>query len=124
MTLMQEDSEEQLRTYRKSEFDASATIVLNTNKYGRGSPKGEPNERRDGYSFYELEEKNGKRCTSYITSRMVNSPLLTAVTDRQYENWKKKTIIGRSATFTWSEVIIGKSNRFIKVHMWNIRDLA
>lgn len=83
-------------------------VILDKEKEGVPWPNRKIVEIEDGYAFYELtveETKKGEKkiVESYITSDMISEPVLTAVTQNQFKNWQKKTLIARLAKFKWLE---------------------
>lgn len=77
-------------------------VELREENYGRGFPKGRRGEIIKGYSFFSLDpaykENNG-----YITSRIIDEPVLEAVTEAQRKKWSDKRIFAKPATFTWKK---------------------
>lgn len=81
-----------------------AVVVLDTSQFGQGLPKGFDGQEKEGFSFFELNEvRGGAFVEGYITSRITSIPVLAAVTDEQYNNWRAKKIIARAALFTYDE---------------------
>jgi len=74
-------------------------IILNKESYGKCLPKGNTGDKVKGYSFYEVV-KEGE---NYICSRMTDKPVLEAVTEDQYKNWKKKNMIAYPVQFIWNK---------------------
>ncbi|MFH0780282.1 MAG: hypothetical protein V1928_05535 [Parcubacteria group bacterium] len=57
---------------------------------------------KNGYSFFELFKTEKGIKESYITSQVGDSPVLTAVTKKQFNLWKNKNIIARPVKFFYS----------------------
>ncbi len=70
-----------------------ATILLDASQFGKGLPEGFEGQKESGFSFFE---PNG-----YITSRITDKPVLTAVTESQFKKWKEKNIIAKPAVFIY-----------------------
>lgn len=78
-------------------------IVFDESREVEGFPEGEPGEVRKGYSFFARVEKEGEVGWEFITSDMVNEPVLNAVSEDQKNSWSKREIIAVPADFIWSE---------------------
>ena len=84
-----------------------ATVELDEWQYGKGFGAGKEDEGKNGFAFYELENKieneNGKKKISldFITSQICAKPVLTAVTESQFKVWQNAVIIAIPAVFHW-----------------------
>ncbi len=85
-----------------------AEILLNKSMYGKELPEGKNGEKIFGFSFYEVQKIRNKETGEvirveweFIGSRMGEAPILSAVTEQQYKNWKKQDIQAIPAEFIW-----------------------
>ena len=84
-----------------------AKVELLEDDFGKGLPEGTAGEKRNGFSFFELRKiKDGagkviSETWEFITSQINESPILSAVTNEQYEKWKKAIIKAVPAEFIW-----------------------
>ena len=85
-----------------------AAIGLDENQFGKVDELGTEGKKKTGYCFYklmsEVEKDNGKLKVEldYITYKMGDKPVLTAVTKQQFKNWLKASfIIAIPAEFHW-----------------------
>ncbi len=80
-----------------------AGVVLECSQRGKGFPKGSDSQQKDGFSFFEVRKQGDSFVGEYITSRISADPILIAVTQSQYDNWKKQgiVIIARPCVFVW-----------------------
>ena len=82
-----------------------ATVELDEWQYGKGFGAGKEDEGKNGFAFYELENKieneNGKKKISldFITSRIGARPVLSAVIESQFKKWQTAVIIKEPAVF-------------------------
>jgi hypothetical protein len=104
-SILAQEEQEEVNEYIRSKLDVAPEIVLRQDQYGDGLPKGNPGEAKDGFSFFEIRpnKKKKREDAVYITSRIIERPTLEAVTENQYNAWKKKHIIARPAEFLWSK---------------------
>lgn len=80
-----------------------ADLALDCSQYGKGFPEGSNDKEEQGFSFFEVRIINRLPVEEYITSRISADPNLIAVTQSQYDDWKKKgiVIVAKPCTFTW-----------------------
>jgi len=82
-------------------IEVQVEVKLNKEAYGKGFPTN-IGDTASGYSFHQVKNIRGELRLDYITSRISENPTLEAVTDRQFEEWKKWDIVAYTAQFVWN----------------------
>lgn len=83
-----------------SEDTQTAQISYDDSKYGKGFPQGFNGEQEHGFSFFEVK-RSGEEL-EYITSRMIDVAVLTAVTRAQFECLGRySSVVAKPCLFTW-----------------------